>query len=176
MIMRADRGVRNTRGRKRERLGYYGEGAGWTPIHDELKACDAYRILSATERLVLLAWIRVYHKASGADMTELEDGFEYVWAVCDEDVSEGAFYRARKRICLLGFFEQPPDIQSLRPGAPARFTPSREWLRYRATGEEAKAIARHNKTKKDRLRRAQRRRTKFRAEMGSDKNRKGMSK
>ena len=141
------------------------------PIYSELKESDAYRVLTPTERLVLLDMLRLYNKASAGDKEYPDGGFNYVWQVCLENVSENYFYSARTRLCDLGFFDHPPEIQEMRPAAPTRFLPSREWSKYEATASEAKTLAKRNSEKKDRIRKKKRRRTDFRSSMGDNENR-----
>ena len=164
------------RGAKRQPLGFFGSVGSFTQLYNELKESQAYRVLTPTERLILIDMIRVYGKASAGDYETLSEGIEYTWSVCLEIVAEATFHRARKRICDIGFFESPLDIQSLRPGAPTRFMPSRKWAKCVATQSDANRLAKHNKAKKKRIREKQRRRSRFRSQIGNQENKKSMSK
>jgi len=129
---------------------------------------DAYRVLTPKQKLILIDMIRIYRKVSLGDKNYPKDGFEYVWEVCEEDVSESAFYLMRQRLVDLGFFDYPPEIQRMRAGTARRFLPSREWAGYKATPSESKVLAGRNKAKKTRIEDKQRRLAEFRASMGDD--------
>ena len=129
---------------------------------------NAYRVLRPKQKLVLLDMIRVYRKASSGDKVYPKGGFQYVWEVCEEDVSESAFYRIRQRLVAVGFFSCPAEIQSMRAGAATRFLPSRDWTNFMAKGIEAKKLAERNRSKKKRLSAKQRRLTDHRTSLGDD--------
>ncbi len=160
---------------KKRNLGFFGTGGQFTLIYREMRDSDAYRVLTPKQKLILNDMIRTYRKDSFGDKNYHKEGFEYVWEVCEEDVSESAFYRMRQRLVDLGFFDYPLEIQRMRAGVARLFRPSREWAGYKATPSESKVLAVRNKAKKTRIQDKQRRLAKFRASMGDDKNRSGVS-
>lgn len=150
---------------KGKHLGFYGNGGQFTLIYREMRVSDAYRVLTPKQKLLLNDMIRIYRKVSRGDNVYVKGGFEYVWEVCEEDVSESAFYHIRQRLVDIGFFEYPADIQTMRAGTARLFVPSRGWSSYKATPDEAKKLAKLNKSKKARIRDKQRRISKFRTSL-----------
>lgn len=154
---------------KNRHLGFFGSEGWFTPIYQELKVTDAYRVLTPSERLILEDLIRVYLKTSNLGKEHLESGFEYTWSVCLENVWEDTLGRAKRRLLEVGFIDAPPEIQSERPGAPTRYQPSSSWRKYKPSADEANKIASYNKRRKKRIAEKNRRRSRFRSKMGEAK-------
>lgn len=152
--------------RKKQRLHFFGQGRN-TPVYDELCESPAYRVLTPSERIVLVDFLRTYSRASSWDSEPVPDGFNFSFAHCKEVVSEKWFYSAIKRILAVGFFDCPPEIQEGKPMAPRRFVPSRRWAKYKPSATEAKQLARFENGKRKRLDRHRKRRTDFRAGLDS---------
>lgn len=122
--------------------------------------------------LVALDMARTYARASSFDTESIaEVGFEFPFGLCEAPVSGRYFYAiALPTILAHGFFRPAPELQSLRPGAPSRYLPGREWEAYEPTAEEAELLRRFTRTKDSTLRRGRERRAKFRAALGDRKS------
>lgn len=143
---------------KEQRLHFFGQGRN-TPVYDELRESEAYRVLGHIARLVLIDMLRVYCRASAWDTRLVDGGFAYTLTMCDEPVSKNQFYDAVRRIQEVGFFEDRPDLREKRALAPRQFMPSRRWTKYKPTDAESAKLRRldAHKTRtrnRDRMRRA----------------------
>ena len=144
----------------RQRLGFYG-GSPFTLLSDEVKKSVAYRTLTPVARLVVIDMIGKYHLASKGDKVPIMSvGFEYVFERCTEPVSYNGFYLAITAICEHGFFETPPELQSLTVAQPAVYVPSRKWKTWHEPLAIAK-LARREQKKRGRVHRDKQRRTRY---------------
>ena len=162
---------RNKRPKKRPRRDTFG-GAPWMPLSEEIKSVDAWHALTSTERLVLLEMIRVYDSASYHDTVSIDSkGFNYPWSYCCELVDPQTFYAATRSICRVGWFEERPDLQDVRPAAPKVYTPSDKWRRFKATGEKGERIRKAKARRQQELARGQKRKRDFLAKTPTKRRR-----
>lgn len=145
----------------------YTHGSGlFVRIYRELIESRAFRVLTASEGLVLIDMILVYFQASSLDTQSLPEGFTYSYSQCRVKVSEKKFYRSVSRICEIGFFRRPIDIQEQRPAAPHWYVSSIDWINFEPTRIERLALEKKERLKKRRLAEKRRRRTNFRIGLG----------
>jgi len=128
-------------------------------IPDELLDSAAYRTLTAIEKTILIDWLRQYWSLSEGDKKSIATcGMKYTYSHCKTDCAENSFTKARRSIELRGFFEAPPDLQSLRGDDAKLWIPSDRW---RSCNLDPRSRARNSK-KAERIRRHTRRRREFR--------------
>lgn len=143
-------GRTNSRGKKPldRRFGHFWRDEPFTALGKTLRDSNAYRTLSATEKLVLVDWMRVFDSASWNDKDDLrKKGFCYTYSLCELDIPDRTFRRSKKPILVRKFFECPPLLQSGRPGDPYWFLPSRDWREYEPTAAEQEKIKQWDKRK-----------------------------
>ena len=145
---------------KRRRFGTYGTGK-TTPIFDELRRSEAYRILSQTQRLILLDMLRVYCRASCWDTERVPEGFRFTYEQCEERISETGFYQVMRRLLKVGFLSAPPEIQEGRPAAPRRYLPCEDWRSYEPTADERRRLRGFENARKARLKKKKHRRANY---------------
>ncbi len=124
---------------KRQRLNTFGRARFGVFINGELRTSDAYKALTAAARLVLIDWICRYNQKSRGDSENI--AMTYAFSDCAENLNYATFKRARTAILEKGFFECPPKLQTIKPGARRVFVASTKWTSYQPTPAEAKAIA-----------------------------------
>lgn len=108
----------------------FGSGRG-AYLTDEMRQSAAYRILSPTEKLVLMDFIRKHYRISSGDKTDIRSaGFAFTIADTLEAVDSKTFYRARTRICAAGFFTRDDSLKQIKPGAVDVFIPSGDWRTF----------------------------------------------
>lgn len=100
----------------------------------------AYRVLTPSQRLVLIDMLREYFGASSFDTDRIPDGFTYTYGQCTVDITDKTFYSAIRRIRKVGFFDRPIEIQEHRPAAPNRYVPSAAWEKYRPSDIERQKL------------------------------------
>ena len=110
-------------------------------LTDEMRQSAAYRILSPTEKLVLMDFIRKYYRASSGDKTDIRSaGFAFTYQDTLELIDSKTFYRARARICAAGFFKRDDSLKQLKAGAVDVFIPSDGWRTFTPDKEAARRI------------------------------------
>ena len=135
-------------------------------VYDELVSSPAYRVMSHAERTVWREMYRTFSVASGGNKHRIDDtGFQFTYGHCREEVSERAFYAARRRILALGFFRRAPHLEDMRSGSPNAYLPSYEWRNYEGTPEEQAKLKESELQKSKILKRARRRRANFCSEL-----------
>jgi hypothetical protein len=141
------------------------------PVSDELRLSLAYKILTHTQKLILIDMLRVYCSASWWDTQPVNaEAFCYTYKQCTETVSDKCFHGAVRRICRVGFFDAPLEIQEQAPAAPRRYRPSTDWRRHEPTRDEKRKIYRFEANKKSRITKKKRRRADFRAKLGAPRD------
>jgi hypothetical protein len=144
---------------KKERLGFYwGNREPFVALPNGMRDSAAWAVLSPTQQLILLDMIQVYSIASGGDRNKIDDtGFAYAYSRCTVPCSETTFREARNRFLEIGWFDAPPGIQSMIPGSPKKYVPSRKWNQYVPPPAESQRIKKSKKVKANRLMRDKKR-------------------
>ena len=151
----------NEQGQTTEAVGHVRGGSG-VYVADEMKTVDAWHMLSATERLVLLEMHRAFMRASRFDTEDISgEGFDFPQSYCRELVDDKTFQTARQKIVAVGWFDDPAELQSGKPGMPKRYAPSDRWRTYTPSPEEAAVLRRRRARLESRTKRDRRRRTDF---------------
>ena len=144
---------------KRQRLNTYGSSKRGVFLNNDVRLSDAYRALSATQRLILIDMIYRYNAKSGGDTANIRDiGFTYCYNDCSEIVDALTFRRARQELVAKGFFTLAHDLKGLKPGGLNVYRPSTDWKRYKLTETETARIAKATRRRKDTLARDKQRR------------------
>lgn len=157
---------------ERKVRGTFGIGRG-TQLRWDLLDSVAYNVLTPMQAQILNDMLRTYYRASNWDTAGVPGGFTYTYSQCRVFASEKTFYRAIRRICLVGFFRCPPEIQENRPAAPYRFVESADWMKYEPTVDEQSVLRKFKADKNRRLAQKKRRRTDFRVGLGQSEREKG---
>lgn len=139
----------------------FGEGA-FVMVCEELKKSVAYKVLTSTQRLILLDMIRVYAKASGSGKHRIDGGFPYTFSICTENVCETSFQKGVREILKRGFFDAPATLQDDRPASAKRYVQSRKWEDYKPAKEELQKLNRYDLRKSKRIIEKRKRVTNFR--------------
>lgn len=131
-------------------------------LTDSLLHSPAYMTLTPAGRIVLNDMLRIYFRASSWESRDLADvGFQYAFGVCDANVSEHTFERARKQIVKHGFFETPPELQNCRLACSAgRYVGSEKWRTYKPNSKEDSELRRRTAARERRLERTKENRRK----------------
>lgn len=147
--------------KKLPRRGTFGSGS-FIVLYEDMLSALAFRVLSPTEKLVLVDMLRIYRKASKGDTGVVLGGFNYTWSHCKTDVSERAFYKSRRRIVELGFFKVLGEDQAGRLGESHRFSTSELWKKdERVTAEQRRKLMKSDEAKKAKLKRGRDRKTDY---------------
>lgn len=143
------------------------------PIPEDVLKSDAYKVLTDFQSRILINFIGAYCRASNWGKRPVPDGFEFTHTTCGLDVSSKRFYQARRRIVDVGFFDCPPEVQVLRPSAPARFVASVDWKAYEPTAEEESRLRKRGAVRRKRLDRDRQRKTDFLSKLPGRKTERG---
>lgn len=123
----------------------------FTPVYDSMKRTLAYRTLSPSSKLVLLDMLRVYNREWGKDsVAATNDGFNYTFSHCDEDVGKSTFDEAIAEIVERKFFRQRYIEYS---GKPKRFIPAEGWKSWTPDETTSRQLTRKVESKKSSIRR-----------------------
>jgi hypothetical protein len=149
-------------GKRQKGLGTFGSSKGGVFLKDDLRKSLAYRSLSLAEQWVLADFISKYNRKSSGDRTDLRGiGFTFTMRDILVDVTPKTFYKARSRICEVGFFKRDDSLKAVRVHAPDIFIPSRDWVSFVPDKEAQKRIDKNTVRTRDYLRRNKERRRKY---------------
>lgn len=153
-------------GKRHKTRDTFGHGRG-VYLTDEIRQSAAYRVLSPTEKLVLMDFIRKYYRASSGDKTDIRGaGFAYTFQDTLETVDAKTFYRARGRICAVGFFIRDDSLKRLQAGAVDVFIPSEGWRTFTPDTEAARRMESQAARKVDYIERGKERKRQFNRRRG----------
>jgi hypothetical protein len=144
---------RSRNGRNSERLAYYwANKEPFVALSEGMRKSVAWKVLTATQRLILLEMLSVYYIVSLGNKAKIGDtGFAFTYSRCTVECSEITFRHSRERFLDIGWFKAPPMIQSTVPGSATLFAPCREWGQYEAIESEARGLKKRAKGKAARL-------------------------
>lgn len=157
-------------GKRHKVLGFHGTGKG-VYLTNEMRESIAYLTLTSTEKLVLVDFVRMFRRASSGDTRDIRDiGFTFTMAHMLELIDHKTFYRAREKICQLGFFKRADSLKQIKACAPDVFIPSTDWKKFKPDPATEQSIRKKKEQQKTYLKRNEERKRKFIQKGNGNKN------